>query len=77
MTALPTYLQHVPSATVQPGEVIVHNSLRHTRRLGYHGFRAWSEPPRAELVICGYGRAPELPEHYRVETLGRAPGAPV
>jgi hypothetical protein len=61
------YLDRIPAA-ILPGMVVVHNSVRPSRRLGTRGFRAWLEPadaPNHEVCPCDW--ATELPEHYRVE----------
>jgi hypothetical protein len=48
--------------------VLVHNSVRPTRRLGSRGFRAWLQSPDSVgLEVCGCGWAPELGQHYRVK----------
>jgi hypothetical protein len=69
-----TYLERIPAA-VPPDRVVVHNQVRPARRLGTRGFRAWLQPPGAELALCSCGWAPELAEHYRVER-ARSPPLP-
>ena len=68
------YLSGIPRKPLPPGQVVVHNRVAPTRRLGSRGFRAWiaaTEPDPPELarlhqvIRCGCGWAPELPEHYR------------
>jgi hypothetical protein len=36
------------------------------RKLGEWGFRAWTQLPDDQLLVCGCGWAPHLPEHYRI-----------
>ena len=63
-----TYLSRIPAAAEVPaGLVVVHNSVRPTRRLGSRGFRAWLQERRPELVRCDCPWAPEAGPHYRVE----------
>ena len=59
------YLSVIPGC-VPDGQVVVHNSVRPTRRLGSRGFRAWREaaPPRDALKPCGCGWVPEFGAHY-------------
>jgi hypothetical protein len=60
------YLTQLPAA-VPKGKVLVHNTVRPTRRLGSRGFRAWLEPPHwPRLELCDCGWAGELGQHYRV-----------
>lgn len=59
-----TYLTRLP-AEVPAGLVLVHNSVRPTRRLGSRGFRAWLTEPGDRLVRCDCGWASELGAHYR------------
>jgi hypothetical protein len=50
------------------GQVVVHNSVRPTRRLGSRGFRVWYDSPTAPgLTPCDCDWAPELGAHYRVD----------
>jgi hypothetical protein len=60
------YLSKIPTE-VPAGQVVVHNHVQPTRRLGSRGFRAWLAPPNDQLVVCGCAWAPELGEHYRVD----------
>jgi hypothetical protein len=61
------YLKRLPAQRDIPaGQVVVHNSVRPTRRLGSRGFRAWLASRAASLEPCPCGWAPELGEHYRV-----------
>jgi hypothetical protein len=65
------YLSALPKS-VPAGRIVVHNQVRPPGfpniRLGFDGFRAWTEPEDApERVRCDCGWAPQLPEHYRVE----------
>jgi hypothetical protein len=46
--------------------VLVHNHIRRTARSNTRGFRAWLQPPAANLVECDCGWRPELGSHYRV-----------
>jgi hypothetical protein len=62
------YLTTLPE-NISPYQLLVHNSVRPTRRLGSRGFRAWLTP-RSEigrLEPCDCGWAPELGQHYRVK----------
>jgi hypothetical protein len=62
------YLRTLPKS-INPYQLLVHNSVRPTRRLGSRGFRAWLTP-RSEigrLEPCSCGWAPELGVHYRVK----------
>ena len=60
------YLKRLPTQ-LDPGVVLVHNSVRPTRRLGSRGFRAWlAAPDLARLEVCPCEWAPELGPHYRV-----------
>jgi hypothetical protein len=66
------YLRTLP-ASIPADRVLVHNTVRPTRRLGSLGFRAWLEPIGSEsLEPCSCGWAQELGTHYRV----RQPGGP-
>jgi hypothetical protein len=61
------YLKTVPKS-VPEGRVVVHNSVRPTRRLGLNGFRAWVQRPGDEkLEVCLCGWAWHLGQHYRVK----------
>jgi hypothetical protein len=53
-------------ASIPPGRVLVHNSVRPTRRLGSRGFRAWLADPADRYEPCDCGWASELGEHHRV-----------
>lgn len=59
------YLRTIPTE-VPAGRVVVHSTVRPTRRLGSRGFRAWLSTPGAHLEPCGCGWAPELGVHYRI-----------
>jgi hypothetical protein len=68
-----TYLRSVPKA-IPPGQVLVHNTVRPTRRLGSRGFRAWlSVPDRARLeglpLSVGAGVGTTLPGQSGVAVL--------
>ncbi len=63
----PAYLAKIPAPPDVPaGRVVVHNQVRPTRRLGFHGFRAWLAEPGDKLTACSCDWAPELGTHYRV-----------
>jgi len=47
------------------GQVLVHNSVRPTLRLGHRGFRAWTQVRTARLERCPCGWAARV--HYRVK----------
>ena len=73
-----TYLSGVPRQ-VPEGRIVVHNHVRPVDAsgaripaarvaLGFHGFRAWTEPIGKPMrVACRCGWAPHLAEHYRVK----------
>jgi hypothetical protein len=61
----PEYLTRLPSA-VPAGKVLVHNSVRPSRRLGTRGFRAWLQSPSERLMVCDCDWAADLGKHYRV-----------
>src|SRR5687768_15084018 len=62
----PEYLREMPT-TIPSGRVLVHNSVRPTRRLGSRGFRAWFDTADASnLVQCGCDWAPELGAHFQI-----------
>ena len=60
-----TYVAQLP-AVIPDDQVLVHNSARPTRFIGYRGFRAWLEPASKYLTVCPCGWASELGQHYRV-----------
>jgi hypothetical protein len=69
MTTAPEcrYLWEIPKrGEIREGEVLVHNRVRPTWRLGMGEFRAWLQAPGPELEPCGCDWATELGEHYRV-----------
>jgi hypothetical protein len=59
------YLTRLPK-DLPTGRVLVHNSVRPTRRLGSRGFRAWLDNPDGKYEPCPCSWAPELGVHYRV-----------
>jgi hypothetical protein len=59
------YLTRLPAAPPNDGRVIVHNTVRPSRRLGWRGFRAWLAPKDETLERCPCSWAPELGAHYR------------
>lgn len=61
------YLSTLPAREeVAAGQVLVHNHVRPTLRIGSRGFRAWLEAPGERLAACDCGWAAELGIHYRV-----------
>jgi hypothetical protein len=61
------YLHKLP-AVVPRDQVLVHNHVRPTRRLGLRGFRAWlSAPDPDSLQVCDCDWAPELGRHFRLK----------
>jgi hypothetical protein len=61
---LAIYCTRIPTKDELPaGHVLVHNHVRPTRRLGYRGFRAWTEPRNPRHVPCDCGWALETGEH--------------
>ena len=60
------YLRSLPKV-VPAGKVLVHNSVRPSRRQGNRGARFWLSPEGTErLEHCPCDWAPELGQHYRV-----------
>jgi hypothetical protein len=65
------YLGTIPNADEIPAsQVVIHNSVRPTRRLGDRGFRAWLAAPDDPVEPCNCGWAPELGLHCRVTREG-------
>jgi hypothetical protein len=62
------YLTGIPRKPLPPGQVVVHNHIRHTpqTRSGERGFRFWRQDLTERLERCDCGWAPELKEHYHV-----------
>ena len=58
------YLKKLPTV-IPVGQVLVHNSVRPTRRLGSRGFRAWLSAPNTKLRVCNCQWAPALGRHFR------------
>jgi hypothetical protein len=68
-SATRAYLAAPPKpGEIPAGQVMVHNSVRPTRKLGPRGFRAWLRAPSGLPAIepCDCDWAPELGTHYRV-----------
>jgi hypothetical protein len=63
------YLFTLPDS-VPDDQVLVHNNVLPTRRLGSRGFRAWLQMPSDRLEPCPCGWAAELGEHYRRREAG-------
>ena len=63
------YLQKIPKtiSDIPAGHVIVHNRVRPRKHLGTGGFRAWTQEPAANLIVCDCSWAGELQAHYRTE----------
>ncbi len=57
------YLEKIPvsAADISAGRIVVHNSMRPSRRLGERGFRAWLAEPGQDKEP----RAPEIGQHSR------------
>jgi len=66
-SVVPDYIADLPDA-IPPGRILVHNSVRPAKRLGYRGFRAWLSFPEPKCVICDCKWASNLGKHYRVGT---------
>jgi hypothetical protein len=66
-SVVPDYISELPDA-IPPGRILVHNSVRPAKRMGYRGFRAWLSFPEPKYVICDCKWASNLGEHYRVGT---------
>ena len=60
------YLSSVPQS-VPSGKIVAHNTVRHTRRLGSRGFRAWLAESSSEYEVCPCKWAPELGVHYTIK----------
>ena len=64
------YVSGIPKQ-MPTGRVVVHNQVRPQGfpniKLGFNGFRAWTQLLDERLVVCDCGWAPQLEEHYRVE----------
>jgi hypothetical protein len=58
------YPQSLPAA-VPAGPVLVHNSMRPSRRQGNRGARYLLQPPADNLEVCDW--VPELGDHYRIK----------
>jgi hypothetical protein len=62
------YLEEMPTV-VPAGKLLVHNNVVPAKRIGSRGFRIWYvSPDSAKYVVCDCGWAPELGEHYRINT---------
>ncbi len=62
------YLEEMPT-TILTGQILVHNNIVPTRRINTRGFRIWyASPDERKYVACDCGWAPELREHYRINT---------
>jgi hypothetical protein len=62
------YLEEMPTV-VPAGKILVHNNVVPAKRIGSRGFRIWYVvPDSAKYVVCDCGWAPELGEHYRINT---------
>ncbi len=72
-SVVPDYIADLPDA-IPPGRILVHNSVRPAKRLGYRGFRAWLSFPEPKCVICDCKWASNLGKHYRVGTDDPLPG---
>ena len=67
-----SYLRKLP-VEIPAGTVLMHNSVRPTRRLGLRGFRAWlADPDPAHQTACACNWAPELGTHFVPLTANRA-----
>jgi hypothetical protein len=61
------YLTKLPASVPWDGTVMVHNSVRPTRKLAERGgFRAWLQVPDLALESCPCGWAAEVGPHFRV-----------
>jgi hypothetical protein len=65
-----TMLDYLPAGKmpkeIPAGKILVHNSVRPSRRIGYKGSRAWwddkGNADNSDKCDCGWGA--ELGEHY-------------
>jgi len=68
------YLDRLP-ATIPPGKLLVHNSVRPQRQLGLNGFRAFLIKAdgrwRGRCEPCDCAWAPKLGQHYRTSSAAR------
>jgi hypothetical protein len=69
LSSVMKYLSRLPAA-VPPGQILVHNTISSSRRLGSRGFRAWLDKPSETVEPCDCGWLAELGPHYRVKRAG-------
>jgi hypothetical protein len=69
LSSVMKYLSRLPAA-VPPGQILVHNTISSSRRLGSRGFRAWLDKPSETVEPCDCGWLAELGPHYRVKRVG-------
>lgn len=60
------YLRSLPKI-IPADRVLVHNSVRASRRQGQRGARYWLQPAAANLEPCACGWAAEHSVHYHVK----------
>ena len=64
------YLKRIPAddGEIPAGQVVVHNHVVPTERLGSRGFRAWTQEPTDRLIECDCDWArKKISTHYRVD----------
>jgi hypothetical protein len=62
------YLDEMP-IVIPEGKILVHNNVVPARRIGTRGFRIWyASPDSNKYVVCDCDWAPELGQHYRINT---------
>jgi hypothetical protein len=62
------YLEEMPTV-VPAGKIVVHNNVVPAKRIGSRGFRIWYvAADSSKYVACDCGWAPELGEHFRINT---------
>jgi hypothetical protein len=69
LSSVMKYLSRLPAA-VPPGQILVHNTVSSSRRLGSRGFRAWLDKPSETVEPCDCGWLAELGPHYRIKRAG-------
>jgi len=62
------YLEEMPTV-IPAGKFLIHNNVVPAKRIGSRGFRIWYvSPDSTKYVVCDCGWAPELGDHYRINT---------
>ena len=54
---------------IPAGKIVVHNNVVPARRVNTRGFRVWlASPGSNKYIVCDCNWAPELGQHYRINT---------